>query len=103
MRILGYVLLLIGFLWAVYVPLSIGPLVRSMESAYRREYSGTSAQQNYSAKDMISARIYGAEDFSRFVRLGGIGTLIMIAGGVVLDRAARCRPAQDRPPLVPKT
>ena len=103
MRTLGYILLILGFLSAAYVPMSIAPLLRTMESAYRRELSDPSAQQTYSAKDMISARVYGADDFSRFVRLGGIGTLLMLAGGVVLDRAARRTAAPASPPLLSKT
>ena|ERR1041385_3007017 len=103
MRTLGYVLLILGFLWAAYVPLSVGPVLRAMESAYRRELSGPSAQQSYSAKDMISARMYGADDFSRFARMGGIGTLFMLAGGVVLDRTARRRATAATASLPPKT
>ena len=100
MRVVGYSLLIIGFLWTAYVPLSVGPLLRAMESAYRRELSGPGAQQSYSAKDVISARIYGADDFSRFARLGGIGALLMLAGGVLLDRAARRTSAAPKPPLL---
>jgi hypothetical protein len=102
MRTLGYVLLVLGFLWSAYVPLSVGPLLRAMESAYRRELSGPNAQQSYSVSDMISARMYGADDFSRFARVGGIGALFMLAGGVILDRAARRRAAPATPPLLTK-
>ncbi len=100
MRIAGYFLLIVGFLWVAYVPVNAGPLLRAAESAYRRDLSGPSAEQNYSAKDLISARMYGAEDFSRFARLGGIGALLMLAGGIMLDRAARSRAAASKPPLL---
>jgi hypothetical protein len=99
MRIVGYSLLIVGLLWTAYVPLSVGPLLRAMESAYVRELSGPGAQQSYSAKDVISARMYGADDFSRFARLGGIGALLMLAGGVLLDRAGRRTPATPKPPF----
>lgn len=102
MRTLGYTLLVLGFLCAAYVPLSVGPLLRAMESAYRRELSGPGVQQSYSAKDLISARMYGANDFSRFARLGGIGAVLMLAGGVVLDRAARRSAVPATPPVIPK-
>jgi hypothetical protein len=100
MRIVGYSLLIIGFLWTAYVPLSVGPLLRAMDSAYRRELSGPGTQQSYSAKDVISARVYGADDFSRFTRLGGIGALVMLAGGVLLDRSGRRGSAAPKPPLL---
>ena len=100
MRAVGYSLLVIGFLWAAYVPLSVDPLLRAMESAYCRELSGPAAQQSYSAKDVISARMSGAGDFSRFARLGGIGALLMLAGGVLLDRTARRSSASPKLPLL---
>jgi hypothetical protein len=70
MRIVGYSLLIVGLLWTAYVPLSVGPLLRAMESAYVRELSGPGAQQSYSAKDVISARMYGADELLSFRAAG---------------------------------
>lgn len=103
MRAVGYILLVLGFVCAAYVPLSAGPLLRAMESAYRRELIGPGVQQSYSANDVISARMYGANDSSRLARLGSIGTVLMLAGGVVLDRAARRRTTPGPPPVIRKT
>jgi hypothetical protein len=101
MRTLGYCLLIFGFLWVEYVPLSVDPLIRAMDTAYRQHHQVTTGQEAYTSKDLLSAFVAGAQDFARFARLSGIGGLVMLAGGIILGREAKRNSIANEPPVLP--
>ncbi len=102
MRVFGYLLLFVGFVWVEYVPVSVGPLLRSMETNYRREQVSVPGQETPSLNAKLTAFLQGGEQFARFTQLGGIGGVIMVAGGILVGVAARRRAAVSQRPVANK-
>jgi hypothetical protein len=88
MRILAYVLLIIGFAWICFGQLSIYPLARAVTvAAYDR--IPIPPQPYYKKEDVQKAIRDSVYDFAKHVPSFYIGALLMLGGGIVLDIAGR--------------
>jgi hypothetical protein len=86
MRILGYAMLVLGFLWICFGQVAVYPIAHAVVPA---NYEKIPKQDSYKLEDVQKAIRDVIFDFIQHVPSFYIGALLMLAGGVVLDRAGR--------------
>jgi hypothetical protein len=88
MRLLGYILLLLGFAWFCYMPVTLFSSVRSLTD---QQMIKIPERQSYSRDDVyqdVRSGIFAfAEQWPSFLA----GALPMLVGGIILDLAGRRR------------
>ena len=87
MRKLGYFLLVSGFVWVTFIAVEAGPVARSM--TYNFYQQKVSKQQSFNQDDIQSAFQEAAFGVAEFARLGFIGGLLMLAGGIILAKSGK--------------
>jgi hypothetical protein len=97
MRIIGYIFLVVGFLWlAVWCAGSVGPLIRSIGIEHFKQYSPTRTYSGDQVCDAIRNALIEYQDNAHGVILPAA---LMLGGGVLLDfnrrRKAKCE--DDKP------
>jgi hypothetical protein len=86
MRKLGYILLIVGFIWVFIFTVGSGPYARGMIHWHRET---ASAQQSYSREDVETAYREAMIRAAFHAEAGFIGALMMLGGGIILARSAR--------------
>ena len=87
MRILGYILLIFGFLWlAVWCADSVGPLIRSIGIENFKKYPEARQYSSREVCDAIRGVLIEYEENSHGIVLPAT---LMFVGGVLLDFASR--------------
>ncbi len=87
MRFIGYVLLLVGFLWlVVWCAGSVVPLIRNIGIGHFKQYSPTKTYSGSEVCDGIRSALIEYQDNAHGVVLPAT---LMLGGGVLLDLAGR--------------
>jgi len=87
MRIFGYILLILGFLWlAVWCAGSVGPLTRSIGIENFKKYPEA---RQYSGSDVCDAIRSVLDEYQENAHGVILPAALMLAGGVLLDVAGR--------------
>ena len=99
MRTLGYAILVLGFIWICFGQVAIYPIAHAVVPA---NYQKIQKQDSYKLEDVQKAIRDVTFDFIHHVPSFYIGALLMLAGGVVLDRAGQKKErkhSHSSPPL----
>ena len=94
MRKTGYTLLILGFVWVTFFAVEATPVARAMIGQHRQK---ASAQKSYSREDVEVAFTEAANEFSIFVTPVFVGGLMMLVGGIILDKAGKRGSASKKP------
>jgi hypothetical protein len=86
MRILGYAMLVIGFVWICFWQFGMWPI---RDHVIVSNYDKIPKQQSYKSEDIQKAVRDVGVDFYNQSPSFYIGALLMLGGGVVLDIAGR--------------
>lgn len=86
MRILGYSLIIFGFLWICFWQLEIQPIARAVALHH---YDLLPKQQSYSADEVCNAIRETAYDISAHIPSFYIGALFMLGGVLIIDYVGR--------------
>ncbi|MGA2241366.1 MAG: hypothetical protein ABSH11_04940 [Verrucomicrobiota bacterium] len=97
MRKLGYILLVLGFVWVTFVAVEVGPVARAMRNLHQQKVY---EQQSYTRKDVEVAFQEAAYGVAHFAQPSFIGGLLMLAGGLILGKAGRRNSAAKIPPVL---
>ena len=102
MRTIGYLCLVIGFLWLGFCALSVRPTIRAIGIEHFKKYPPT---ETYSGTDVCDAIRSALLEYLEFARGVIIPATLMLVGGILLDMAGRraarrasLRSAGDKPP-----
>jgi hypothetical protein len=86
MRILAYAILISGFIWICFGQVAIYPIAHAVVPA---NYEKIPKQQSYKIEDVQKAIRDVVVEFAHHIPSFYIGALLMLGGGILLDRVAR--------------
>ena len=86
MRDAGRFLLILGFVWLVWCEWSVGAVSRGVAIENFAKYS---PEKTYSAEEVDDAIRGFVTDYQKYHHKVVIPAILMLAGGVLVDRAAR--------------
>ena len=97
MRKIGYILLVVGFVWATFFSMQAGPVARAYCGRNRQKMA---EHQLNTAEDVAVAYTETAFRVSGFAERGVFGGLMMLAGGIILAKSSRRDSAAGKPPAL---
>jgi hypothetical protein len=97
MRKLGYILLVVGFVWSVFFSIEAGPVARAYCTKNRQKMA---EHQLATAEDVAVAYTDTAFRVSSFAQRGVLGSLVMLAGGIILAKFGRRDSPASKPPVL---
>jgi hypothetical protein len=97
MRKLGYILLVLGFAWVTFFVFGTEISPRSILNNY---WQKDSAQQSYTRKDVSSAIFEAAVAVADVAQIAHVGSMFMLAGGLILSRTAKRDLPAKKPPVL---
>jgi hypothetical protein len=86
MRKFGRILLVFGFVWMTFFVVGAGASARALMIQHRKKVSG---QRSYTREEVEAAYGGAAYEVAEFAKLGFWGGLLMLAGGIILDKSGR--------------
>jgi len=86
MRILAYAMLILGFIWICFGQVAIYPIAHAVVPM---NYEKIPNQESYKLEDVQKAIRGVVFDFIHYIPSFYIGALLMLGGGIIMDKAGR--------------
>ena len=97
MRKLGYILLVVGFIWSAFFSVEAGPVARSYCTMIRQKIGEHQFKTEDEVADAYTKTMF---QVAGFAQRGVLGGLMMLVGGVLLAKTSRRDSTAGKPPVL---
>ena len=100
MHKLGYILFILGFVWVIFIAAEANAVARAMTIHHGEDVlRAYHENQSYTLADVDAAYMEAAYSGCQLTWLSVPGGLLMLVGGIILDKSSR-RDLAPKPPVL---